>query len=86
MKERIQKILSRHGIASRRKIENLVKQGRVQINGKNAILGSLVSKEDLIKIDGKKIDLLNLDFPLRVLMYHKKIGEISKCPGEMVGD
>ena len=77
MKERIQKILSRQGIASRRKIENLVKQGRVQINGQKAILGSLVSKEDLIKIDGKKIDLLNLDFPLRVLMYHKKIGEIS---------
>ena len=77
MKERIQKVLSRQGIAARRKIENLIKQGRVQINGQKAILGSLVSKEDLIKIDGKKIDLINLNFPLRVLMYHKKIGEIS---------
>ena len=54
MKERIQKFLSRQGVASRRQIESLIRQGRIEINGLQAVLGVLISIEDQIKIDGKE--------------------------------
>ena len=53
--ERLQKILSRAGVASRRKAEELMAEGRVTVNGK--IISELGSKADLdrdfIKVDGR---------------------------------
>ena len=53
--ERLQKILSRAGVASRRKAEELMAEGRVSVNGK--IIAELGSKADLdrdfIKVDGR---------------------------------
>jgi 23S rRNA pseudouridine2605 synthase len=53
--ERLQKILSRAGAASRRKAEGLIQEGRVTVNGK--VVSELGSKADLegdhIKVDGK---------------------------------
>jgi 23S rRNA pseudouridine2605 synthase len=53
--ERLQKILSRAGVASRRKAEELISEGRVTVNGE--IVSELGSKADLerdhIKVDGK---------------------------------
>jgi len=77
MKERIQKILSSEGIASRRQAENLIREGRIKVNGLEAILGMSISRHDLIEIDGKKIEISEGKKALRVLMYNKKIGEIS---------
>ena len=77
MKERIQKVLSQEGIASRRKIEALIREGRVEINGEKAILGNLISLKDTIKIDGDKVVISESKSSRRVLMYHKKVGEIS---------
>ena len=77
MKERIQKILSSEGIASRRQAENLIREGRIKVNGLEAILGMSISHHDLIEIDGKKIEISEGKKALRVLMYNKKIGEIS---------
>jgi len=77
MKERIQKILSSEGIASRRQAENLIREGRIKVNGLEAILGVSISRHDLIEIDGKKIEISEGKKALRVLMYNKKIGEIS---------
>lgn len=55
--ERLQKILSRAGIASRRKAEEMMVEGRVTVNG--AVLTELGAKADLdrdhIKVDGKLI-------------------------------
>ena len=51
MRERIQKLLSRQGVASRREAENLIKQGRVRVNGQVAILGSVITHKDLIELD-----------------------------------
>src|SRR5690242_6995718 len=55
MEERLQKILSRAGIASRRKAEQIMQEGRVTVNG--AVITELGSKADLerdhIKVDGK---------------------------------
>src|SRR5438045_1597395 len=53
--ERLQKILSRAGVTSRRKAEQLIVEGRVSVNGE--IITQLGSKADLerdhIKVDGK---------------------------------
>jgi len=55
MQERLQKILSRAGIASRRKTEELIAQGRITVNGVTvATLGTKADFEtDHIKVDGK---------------------------------
>jgi 23S rRNA pseudouridine2605 synthase len=57
MTERLQKILAHAGVASRRKAEEMIEQGRVSVNGH--IVTELGSKadpsEDVIKVDGKKL-------------------------------
>jgi 23S rRNA pseudouridine2605 synthase len=54
--ERIQKILARAGVASRRKAEELIEQGLVTVNGKVAGLGDKADPErDAIKVDGKRV-------------------------------
>ena len=56
MAERIQKILSSAGVASRRKAEELIVAGRVQVNGKPASLGDRAEPGvDLITVDGEPI-------------------------------
>lgn len=50
--ERIQKVISNLGYASRRKSEELIKEKRVLINDKIASLGDKVTNKDIIKIDG----------------------------------
>src|SRR5215510_4144313 len=59
MQERLQKILAHAGVASRRKAEEIIQQGRVTVNGHTVTeLGSKADSEfDVIKVDGKKIHL-----------------------------
>ena len=77
MKERIQKILANEGIVSRRQAEKLIREGRIKVNGQEAFLGMSISRRDLIEIDGKVVEISESTNPLRVLMYNKKVGEIS---------
>lgn len=54
MLERLQKILSARGIASRRKAEEYILQGLVRVNGKTATLGQRADPDsDTIEVDGK---------------------------------
>ncbi|GAB6183665.1 pseudouridine synthase [Thermodesulfovibrio hydrogeniphilus] len=54
MIQRLQKILADYGIASRRHAEELIKEGRVTVNGQVATLGQKADPEkDYIKVDGK---------------------------------
>jgi 23S rRNA pseudouridine2605 synthase len=54
--ERLQKVLARCGVASRRKAEELIREGRVTVNGQIAELGRKVEPdEDSIKVDGKRV-------------------------------
>lgn len=56
MKERLQKIISAHGVASRRAAEKMIEEGRVCVNGKVALLGQSADFEtDEITIDGKPL-------------------------------
>jgi len=54
--ERIQRILARAGVASRRKAEELIRAGRVTVNGQVAEIGGKADPErDAIKLDGKRV-------------------------------
>ena len=54
--ERLQKYISECGIASRRKSEELIKNGKVTVNGKKITeMGFKVSSADNIFVNGKKI-------------------------------
>ena len=54
--ERLQKVLSRAGVASRRAAEEMIRQGRVTVNGEVAQIGQKVDlRSDFVKVDGKRI-------------------------------
>ena len=51
--ERLQKVIASYGYASRRKAEDLIKRGKVLVNGKVITeLGTKVEANDIISIDG----------------------------------
>jgi 23S rRNA pseudouridine2605 synthase len=53
--ERLQKVLSRAGIASRREVETWIRAGRLSINGEPATLGGRVRPGDQIRLDGRLV-------------------------------
>jgi len=54
--ERLQRILSRAGIASRRKAEDWIREGRVTVNGRVAEVGEKADPlNDAIKVDGRRL-------------------------------
>ena len=57
MEERLQKFLANAGIASRRKCEELIKEGKIQVNGMTVTeLGTKINpQKDIVKYDGKII-------------------------------
>ena len=56
MKERLQKILSARGVASRRRAEEMIAEGRVACNGRVCVLGDTADPEiDQITIDGQPL-------------------------------
>lgn len=56
MEERLQKIISRYGVASRRQAEKLLEEGRVRVNGNTAHLGDTADEtEDVIEVDGVRL-------------------------------
>ncbi len=74
MPDRIQKILSSAGVASRRKSEELIRTGRVQVNGKPAALGDRAEPGvDLITVDGEPVAAQTL----RYLALHKPAGYVT---------
>ena len=52
---RINKYLSEAGVCSRREADRLIKEGRVTINGILALLGSILSEGDEVRVDGSLI-------------------------------
>jgi 23S rRNA pseudouridine2605 synthase len=73
--DRIAKVLSRAGIASRREAERMIEEGRVWVNG--AVIASPalnVTAADKITVDGKPVGTPE---PARVWLYHKPTGLVS---------
>ena len=80
MKERIQKLLSQRGMASRRQAEQMILQGRVSCNGTLCTLGQSIDPEiDAVLVDGKP-----LPSPGRHLyiMLHKPKGYVTTLSDE----
>ena len=52
-RRKLQKVLARLGIASRRDVEKWIVEGRVKVNGAVATLGQRVDSHDAIAVDGR---------------------------------
>jgi len=71
----LQKVLAAAGLGSRREIEGWIEAGRVALNGRLAKLGDRTGPGDSIAVDGKTVTL-SAASTLRVLLYHKPVGEM----------
>nr|VFJ86780.1 MAG: 23S rRNA pseudouridine2605 synthase [Candidatus Kentron sp. LFY] len=75
--EKLQKVLAEAGLGSRRSLEHWIASGRVDVNGVPATLGARVQESDTIRVDGRKLFRPSPGTArLRVLRYHKPVGEI----------
>ncbi len=75
--EKLQKVLARIGVGSRRDVEAWISQGRIKVNGVAATLGQRVDLHDAIAVDGKLIKREEAaEATRRVIMYNKPDGEI----------
>ena len=71
---RIQKYIAETGLCSRRKAEEYVRDGKITVNGKIAIIGQNVEENDIIKSNGKLLKKEELEYyllnkPLRIYMH-----------------
>jgi pseudouridine synthase len=79
--ERLQKVLSRVGVASRRRVEQLMAMGRITVNGAVANeMGMRINPAiDIVALNGK---VVSLDVSSRYVMLHKPHGVVSSLQDE----
>jgi len=65
--------LARAGVASRRKADELIKAGRVTVNGEPGQLNTFVAKHDRVELDGRPLDKQ----PLAYVLLHKPAGVVT---------
>ena len=91
---RIQKVLSEQGIASRRKAEEWIEQGKIKVNGRPALLGQKINpNRDVVTIDGARV-YFQKSSQKYYIMLHKPRGYVTtmsdelgrKCVAELVED
>lgn len=76
--ERLQKLLSRAGVGSRREVDAWLQEGRVTVNGQPAEPGTRARSEDRIEVDGKPVESRSAAATIRrVLIYNKPEGEVT---------
>lgn len=76
--EKLQKVLARAGIGSRREMERWIEEGRISIDGRRATLGDRVTPWQVIRIDGHVMpQIAARGAKRRVILYHKPEGEVS---------
>ena len=89
---RLQKFLSECSVASRRKSEELIRDGKVWVNGKKASIGDKVDpKRDDVTVNGKKVTTVKQKY---YIMLNKPRGYVTtmsdelgrKCVAELVAD
>lgn len=90
--ERLQKFLSECSVASRRKSEELIREGKVRVNGRIAQIGDKVDpKKDTVTVNGKKVVAVKQKY---YIMLNKPRGYVTtmsdelgrKCVAELVED
>lgn len=81
MRARIQKVLSSHGVGSRRKIEAWIAAGRLTVNGRPASPGQPISETDDVRLDGRRLRLARVTPAThRGIAYHRPADEDAR-PG-----
>src|SRR3954449_7061777 len=70
---RLNAYLARAGVASRRKADELIKAGRVTVNGEPGELNTFVEKRDRVELDGKPL----AKQPLAYVLLHKPAGVVT---------
>lgn len=74
MSERIQKVLARAGVGSRREVEAWIRAGRLAVNGVPAALGAQLRLRDKVTLDGRPVRVRAPDSDARVVIYHRTPG------------
>jgi 23S rRNA pseudouridine2605 synthase len=75
--ERIQKVLARGGVGSRREIETWIGEGRLKLNGVIVKLGDRLNAGDHLLLNDRVVNWQKFAVqPTRVLLYHKPAGEV----------
>src|SRR5437899_10652997 len=70
---RLSAFLARGGVASRRRAEELIKAGRVTVNGEPGQLNTVVGARDRVEVDGKEVARQRL----RYVLLHKPAGVVT---------
>jgi 23S rRNA pseudouridine2605 synthase len=70
---RLNAYLARAGIASRRKADELIKEGRVLVNGEPGQLNTFVEATDRVELDGREVGKQRLAH----LLLHKPVGHVT---------
>jgi pseudouridine synthase len=70
---RLNAYLARAGVASRRKADELIKAGRVTVNGEPGQLNTFVESRDVVAVDGRRVDKQ----PLTYLLLNKPAGTVT---------
>jgi pseudouridine synthase len=70
---RLNAYLARAGVASRRRADELIRAGRVRVNGRPGELGTFVEAGDVIELDGRRLE----PQPLAYVLLHKPAGVVT---------
>jgi 23S rRNA pseudouridine2605 synthase len=70
---RLNQFLARSGVASRRSSEELIRAGRVTVNGRQAGLATFVEDADVVELDGRRVS----PEPLAYVLLHKPTGFVT---------
>ena len=73
---KLHKLLAQAGLGSRIEMESLITQGKITVNDVLAHVGQRVQVGDQVKLSGKPLKLRFAAPPLRVIAYHKPVGEV----------
>lgn len=73
---KLQKVLAQAGVGSRRDIEQMIEDGRIEVNDQVAHIGQRISFGDRIKVAGRPIKVRIAPPAARILAYHKPTGEV----------
>ncbi|MES2674817.1 MAG: pseudouridine synthase [Pseudomonadota bacterium] len=74
--EKLQKVLARAGVGSRREMERAIEAGQVKVNDRTATLGDRVTANDKIFVNGHRVLARADTARRRVILYNKPEGEI----------
>jgi pseudouridine synthase len=70
---RLNAFLARAGVASRRRADELIRAGRVQVNGEPGQLNTVVGRRDVVEVDGRRVQRQ----PLAYVLLHKPAGVVT---------